>query len=49
MQDCYPTVQKLKLHLPDNNQILYTEGEEAAALDRPVNKTLTGYFDTIRS
>ena len=49
MQDCYPTVQKLQLHLHDNHQILYTKGEEAAALDRPVNTTLTDYFDTVRS
>ena len=31
MQDFYPTVQKLQSHLHDNHQILYTEGEEAAA------------------
>ena len=48
MQDCYPIVQKLHLHLNDNHQILYTEVEEAAALNRPVNTTLTGYFDTVR-
>ena len=27
IQNFYPTVQKLQLHLHDNHQILYTEGE----------------------
>ena len=49
MQDFYPTVQKLQSHLHDNHQILYTEGEEAAALDRLVNTTLPGYVDTVCS
>ena len=41
--------KKLQLHLHDNHQILYTEGEEAATLDRSVNTTLPGYFDTVCS
>ena len=49
MQYCYPEVQKLQLHLHHNHQIVYTEGEEAADLDRPVNTSLTGCFDTVCS
>ena len=49
MQYCYPEVQKLQLHLHHNHQSLCMEGEETAALDRPVNTSLTGCFDTVCS
>jgi hypothetical protein len=48
MQNCYPPVQKLQLHLPDHHRVMYAEGGEAAALANPANTTLTNYFATVR-
>ena len=49
MQNCYPPVQKLQLHLENYHRILYAEGMEEAALNAEANTTLTNYFFSVRT
>ena len=45
LQDRYPSIQRLALHLPDQQTVVYREGEAQNAVQNPKPTTLTAWFE----
>ena len=44
--DRYPPVQALRVHLEDEQQVVFDEGTEDEALDKQRNTELTAFFNS---
>ena len=47
MSERNPAVERLPVHLPGDQMIMYAEGEETAALARPETSKLISYFEVV--
>ena len=45
LQDRYPSIQRLALHLPDQQTVVYREGDAQNAVENPKSTTLTAWFE----